>query len=190
MPASPPDKKARFLEAYAVCHPAIQRYCHALAYDRADVEDLLQDILLSAFRHFDELGNAEKLQHYLLRAARNRAISLGRKRRRRGEWTERNAEHLRAGGATGEQLADVHLLYRAIDKLPEAQRQAILLFEIADRPLKEVAEQLGKSPAAVKMLLQRGRAGLRKRLTDRGTSPAAGELALATLFLTAKLLTV
>lgn len=149
----------------------------------------MQDVLLSAFRHFDELRGPGKLQHYLLRAAHNRAVSLSRKRGKRpAALTEACTRRLRARGASPEQLMDVHLLYRAIDRLPQTQRRAILLFEIAGFSIREVATQLGKSEAAVKMLLQRGRAGLRRLLTDPQTGPShRGELTLATLFLTAQI---
>ena len=63
------------MAAYAACHDGFLRYCSALAFERMDVEDLVQDVLLSAFKKFEDLEEPEKLQHYLIRAARNRAVS-------------------------------------------------------------------------------------------------------------------
>ena len=70
--------------------------------------------------------------------------------------------------ASPEQLADVEILYKAIHRLPDAQRDAILLYEISGYPQVEIAELLDCSVPAVKMLLQRGRKRLRRLLTDPG----------------------
>ncbi|MEO0735006.1 MAG: sigma factor, partial [Bacteroidota bacterium] len=85
-------KQQRFLTAYRSCHEGFLRYCSALAFERMDVEDLVQDVLLSAYRKFDRLAEPEKLQHYLIRAARNRAISLRRSAARRAVLTELSTE--------------------------------------------------------------------------------------------------
>ena len=176
-------KHERFLAAYRQCHEGFQRYCSALTFGRADVEDLIQDVLLSAFKQFDQLEDPAKLQHYLIRAARNRAVSLHRKAGRTTDLTAAHDRGLTARGATPDQLADAHLLYRAIDKLPAKQRDAILLFEISGFSLKEVAASQGTTPASVKMRLQRGRAKLQKLLTDR---PRRDRPGLNALLLTAK----
>ncbi|MCC6542822.1 MAG: hypothetical protein IT225_11440, partial [Flavobacteriales bacterium] len=44
------DKRTAFMQAYEPCHAAFARYCAALAYGRMDVQDLMQDVLLSAFQ--------------------------------------------------------------------------------------------------------------------------------------------
>ena len=50
-----------------------------------------------------------------------------------------------------------------VEELPDAQRDAIVLHYWQQLPLKQVAETLGKSPAAVAGLLQRGLATLREK---------------------------
>ncbi len=170
------DKQNRFLAAYAKVHEGFMRYCSALSFARMDTEDLVQDVLLSAYNKFDALDEPEKLQHYLVRAARNRSVSLKRKRARtqvRGiegnsELSDTHRAKLAAKGASPEQLADVEILYKAIHRLPDAQRDAILLYEISGYPQVEIAELLDCSVPAVKMLLQRGRKRLRRLLTDPG----------------------
>ena len=70
------------MQAYAKCHEPFVRYCSALAYGKMDAQDLVQDVLLSAFHKFDAIQKKDELLHYLVRAARFRAISLWRIRRR------------------------------------------------------------------------------------------------------------
>ena len=130
------DKHHRFLAAYGKVHEGFLRYCSALAFERMDVEDLIQDCLLSAYRKFDDLADPNKLQHYLIRAARNRKVDLFRSAKRKASLTQLQGERLLARGATPEQLADVHLLYRAIHQLPAKQRDAILLLRNQRLPAK------------------------------------------------------
>ena len=40
------------MEAYEKCHEPFVRYCSALAYGKMDAEDLVQDVLLSAYQRF------------------------------------------------------------------------------------------------------------------------------------------
>lgn len=176
------DRHRRFMAAYRPCHDALTRYCSALAFERMDTEDLLQDVLLSAYRRFDDLADPAKLQHYLLRAARNRAVSLRRSRSRRAALTTAHADRLVAAGATPDQVADVHLLYRAIHRLPARQRDAVLLFEISGFSQSEVAALQGCTVAAVKMRLQRARRQLERLLNDGTAAPKT----LSTLLTTAQ----
>lgn len=184
MNTDPNNKQARFMAAYRACHDGFQRYCSALAFGRTDVEDLVQDVLLSAYKKFDDLDEPAKLQHYLIRSARNRAISLRRKTGRTAELTAAHDRTLLAKGARPDQLADVHILYRAIDRLPRKQRDAVLLFEISGFPLKEIAESQGTSAASIKMRLQRGRTKLAEMLREPGRRTSSSPL--STLLLTAK----
>ena len=48
-------KQKAFMDAYQGCHQAFLRYCSALAYGKMEVEDLVQEILLSAYKHFDKI---------------------------------------------------------------------------------------------------------------------------------------
>ncbi len=54
----------------------------------------------------------------------------------------------------------------ALGKLPDSQREAVMLHYLHGLPLSEVARQLARSPAAVAGLLQRGLKGLRKLMPD------------------------
>ncbi|MEM9259715.1 MAG: sigma-70 family RNA polymerase sigma factor [Bacteroidota bacterium] len=160
------DKQREFLKAYADCHDALLRYCTTAAFGKCDVRDLVQDVLLTAFKHFDSIAEG-KLLHYLLRAARNRSISLGRARKRQTETLAAEClERLRANGAAPDTLLDVEMLYRALQRLPEKQRSAIVLFEINGFSIREVAAIQNCSEASVKMKLSRGRKRLRTLLVD------------------------
>ncbi|MBS1546947.1 MAG: RNA polymerase sigma factor [Bacteroidetes bacterium] len=162
-----PDPRTAFMDAYAPCHAAFVRYCSALAYGRMDVQDLMQDVLLSAYSHFAQVRQKEELLHYLVRAARNRSISLWRSRRAKEPLAEAHANRLRAKGATPEQIADAGILYRAMGKLPALQREALVLFEVSGLSMAEVAAIQHTSEGTVKTRVSRARAALRNRLQGR-----------------------
>jgi len=154
------------MKAYEGCHDPFVRYCSALAYDKMDTEDLVQDVLLSAFRHWDKVEKKGQLLHYLIRAARNRSISIWRKRRRETNLKESHHERLRSQGVPADTMVDVHLLYKALDKLPSKQRDAVVLYEVSGFSMKEIAEIQQSSEGAVKVKVSRGRAKLRELMAD------------------------
>jgi RNA polymerase sigma-70 factor (ECF subfamily) len=57
-----------------------------------------------------------------------------------------------------------------VEQLPEAQRDAVILHYWQEIPLKQLAEILDKSPAAVAGLLQRGLATLREQASGKKLS--------------------
>lgn len=176
------DHRKAFTTQYAECHEAFLRYCSALSFGRMDVEDLVQDVLLSAYQHYPKLQDKSKLLHYLLRAARNRAISLHKRKKRQPAVIDAQARRLADRGASPEQLADVHLLYRALDKLVVNQREALILFELTGFSVREISALQGRSQAAVKMSLSRGRKRLANLLSD--PRPRTSSTSLSTYFQT------
>lgn len=171
--------------AYRACHERFTRYCSALAYGKMDTEDLVQDVLLSAWVHYERIREKGELLHYLIRAARNRSISLWRKRKFKTECLEKQHENFLAKGTSPEVLLDVQLLYRMLDKLPEKQRNALILFEISGFSMKEIADMQNSTEGAVKTKISRGRKKLARLLDDSSGGSSVGFLlrSAQTLFL-------
>ncbi len=71
-------RQNEFLEAYNKCYDAFVQYCSTLACDKMDVEYLVQEAKLSAYRNFDKIEKG-KLLDYLIRTARDIWISQGQK---------------------------------------------------------------------------------------------------------------
>ncbi len=163
-------KQQAFLKAYQACHEPFVRYCSALSYGRMDTEDLVQDVLLSAYSRWEQIEQRGRFLHYLIRSARNRSISNWRKRRFKAELTERHARRLLAQQVSPEVLLDIQLLYRTLDKLPEKQRDALVLFEVSGFSMKEIAEIQQTTVGAVKTKISRGRSRLRELLAEHTDS--------------------
>lgn len=169
-------KQKTFLTAYQDCHEPLLRYCSALAYGKMDVQDLVQDVLVSAYHHFDKIENKDQLLHYLIRAARNRSISIWRKRRHQTELLELHGERLSAQGVSPETILDIQLLYRMLDRLPTKQRDALVLFEISGFSMKEIAEIQSSNVGAVKTKISRGRKKLKQSMEDQSATSVSSLL--------------
>ena len=165
------------MQAYKACHEPFIRYCSSLTFGKMETDDLVQDVLLSAYHHFERIQKKENLLHYLIRAARNRSISIWRKRRFQQALLEQHTEHLASTGLSPETILDIQLLYKALDKLPAKQKHALILFEISGFSMKEIAAIQGSTPGAVKTKISRGRKALRELLQDEPTTrPLSGIL--------------
>lgn len=155
------------MQAYKPCHEPFTRYCSALAYGKMDVQDLMQDVLLSAFQRFEGIEKKDQLLHYLIRAARNRAVSIWRSGKRNTAINEQQVARLRERGASAEMIVDVGILYDTIASLPAAQRDALVLFEVSGLSMAEIAAIQGVNENAVKTRVSRARAAMRTRLEGR-----------------------
>lgn len=161
------DKRTEFMQAYHPCHEPFARYCSAIAYGRMDAQDLMQDVLLSAFQRFEHIQKKDHLLHYLLRAARNRATSIWRISSRSKALNEEQVARLKARGASPDQLIDVEILYKAMDRLPAQARDALVLFEVSGLSMAEIAVIQGTNENAVKTRVSRARAAVRGSLDGR-----------------------
>jgi len=169
------QKQAAFMAAYAPCHDAFIRYCTAVAYGKMDVEDLVQDVLLAAYEHFDNIIKKDQLLHYLIKVARNKIATRWRKSRYKTELLDPHKEHLLAQGALPEMLIDIQILYQALSQLPEKQRDAIVLFEISGFSMKEIAQLQNSQENAVKTRISRGRKRLRALMEEEQSTPASSK---------------
>lgn len=178
------DLRTEFMKAYEPCHEPFVRYCSALAYGRMDVQDLMQDVLLSAFQRFERIQQKDRLLHYLIRAARNRAVSTWRIGRRNTAFCEVQTNRLKERGASPDLLVDVGILYNALDQLPPVQRDALVLFEVSGLSMAEIAQIQGTNENAVKTRVSRARTAIRGLLDGRAR-PVRTELlhSLTTLLL-------
>ncbi len=138
--------------------------------DPSDVEDAVQDILLTvhAIRHtFDP---TRPFGPWLVTIANRRFIDrLRRQGRRRDREAPLMPEHesFAEPQANLEQRSDRHELEKAIDELPPMQRKAVQLLKLKEMSLKEASTESGMSIAALKVNVHRAVKSLRQILGDR-----------------------
>jgi RNA polymerase sigma-70 factor (ECF subfamily) len=175
-PLSPGLFEARylaFLETITHLRPSLHRYCSRMTGSVLDGEDVVQEALFQAYRKLDLLEEGRPLAPWLFRIAHNRCIDLLRRRRVReaaetdaGEpdWT---APIEPAGPALGRAVE--HLVLA----LPPKERACILLKDVFDYTLEEVAELVDSTVGGVKAALHRGRGKLAELPARPKPPPAA-----------------
>ena len=159
-----------FLATVETLRPSLHRYCARMTGSVADGEDVVQDALFHAYRRLDSFDDARPLKPWLFRIAHNRCIDLLRSRGVR-EDAESNVD-LDAtvwpddppGPALGRAIE--HLVIT----LPPMERACVLLKDVLDHSLDEIAELVGSTLGGVKAALHRGRAKLG---TSSGAMPRA-----------------
>ncbi len=164
------DRQAELLALAGELRPELHRYCARLMGSVIDGEDVVQDTLVRAFVALQELGLEEEtppLRAWLFRIAHNRALDLLRSR------TVRVAEPIDAAADVADQASQdpVEMLMRreavktAVSRfaeLPTLQRSVVILKDVLDESLSEIAALLDLTVDAVKGHLARGRARLRQ----------------------------
>lgn len=161
-----------------------QRQATAVAYrllnNMDDAMEIVQDAFLNAFDKLESLSEPGRFGPWLLRIVSN--LSLNRRRARmlrraasldaadeeNSDRPELNLADERTAGPEAQASAkDVQrLIAKALDELPEMQRQALVLFSIQEMPQKEVAAILGCSVEAVKWHVFTARKKLKDKLKD------------------------
>jgi RNA polymerase sigma-70 factor, ECF subfamily len=163
-----------FLETVAQIRPKLHRYCARMIGSAMDGEDVVQDALLDAYRRLDSWDDTRPMSPWLFRIAHNRCIDHIRRRDARAEAEDAAAEPGiseavdPAGPALGRAIE--HLVHH----LPPKERATVLLKDVFDYTLEEIAALTETTTGAVKAALHRGRAKL-------NASPPASQRAAATL---------
>lgn len=149
-----------FLETITQLRPGLHRYCSRMTGSVMDGEDVVQEALFEAYRKLDQYDEKRPLAPWLFRIAHNRCIDL---LRRRGARIEAETA---AMGPDSVMPVDPPVLGvgRAVERLvislPPMERACVLLKDIFDYSLEEIAELVSSTVGGVKAALNRGRSKL------------------------------
>lgn len=124
---------------------------------RAEVDDLVQDIFLHAYRKLDTLRDKAAFGPWIAMIARNRAIDFHRRSRETVEITDEMG-----GSNTSDSRANEIL--ELIRSLPDAYRETLVLRLVEGMTGPEIAGRTGLTPASVRVNLHRGMKLLRQKL--------------------------
>ncbi|MFM6852550.1 MAG: sigma-70 family RNA polymerase sigma factor, partial [Sphingopyxis sp.] len=117
---------------------------------------------------------------------RNIFLSDMRRNRFRGEWDDLTAERTLAAPASQDKQVELADLYRAMQLLPPAQREALILIGAGGFAYEEAAEICGVAVGTIKSRVARGRTALEAMINDgalprRSTQDQGGTAAMAML---------
>ncbi len=135
---------------------------YALTGDLEEAQDLLQEVMLRTWQRWDRVSQMDRPSSWARKVLVN--LAIGRWRKRRVRFNVREADMPTPAPGVG------HLdVARALRRLPVAQRNAVLLHDIAGMTVAEVAAEMGAPEGSVRGWLSRGRRTLAEAL---GISPA------------------
>jgi RNA polymerase sigma factor (sigma-70 family) len=152
--------------------PRLRRYARALTRDASSADDLVQDCLTRALGKAHLWREGTDLRAWLFTILHNQHVN--RVRRTIREGISVNAEEVEwALVAASNQYARVELreLGLALDRLPEEQRQVVLLVGLEGLRYEAVAEIMGVPVGTVRSRLSRGREALRQMMGGECEGP-------------------
>lgn len=130
--------------------------------------DVVAQTFLLAWRDLPKLREPARFEAWLFRIARNQAITAGRRRVNTAPLEAvGEARDEDAGGAPGARLeseASREEVQRALQQLPEEQRDVLLLRFVSELPHRDVASRLGRTEQATRALQYRALINLRRVL--------------------------
>ncbi len=162
-----------FLETIANLRPSLHRYCSRMTGSVFDGEDVVQEALFQAYRMLDSFDESRPLAPWLFRIAHNRCIDFLRRRgvRQDAETAVLESDQVMPVDPPGPALgrAVEHLVLN----LPPKERACVLLKDVFDYSLEEIAELVDSTVGGVKAALHRGRAKLPAEPAPRAARPAS-----------------
>jgi RNA polymerase sigma-70 factor (ECF subfamily) len=152
-----------------------------LAGDAAEAEDAAQEAFVRGYRGLKEFRMEAKFSSWMYRIAvnvcKNKMASRSWREARRSvalgaDGPEAAADAREAGGAAPSPAQELEAKARrariedAIARLPDEQRELVVLRDVEGRSYEEIAAATGLNPGTVKSRLNRGRGQLRAWLKD------------------------
>ena len=150
--------------AFARLHARYAHMVHAILLARlppSDAEDQVQEVFLIAWKKLSQLDDAALFGGWLGTIARHRAADAYRRQRP----TEPLADGLAdSRTATSSDVAEARTVLAAIQSLPEAYRETLVMRLCEGMSGPEIAEVTGLEPGSVRINLHRGMKLLREKL--------------------------
>jgi len=144
-----------------------------------EAEDLTQDVFLRVYRARHGYQPTAKFSTWIFTITNNLAMNARRKRKWRRTVTIEGRDSGPLGARPEEQLVQepgptasgqlqsgevAEMVRKAVDKLDDRQKMAVLLSKFEDLGYADIANIMGTTPTAVKSLLSRARTNLREML--------------------------
>lgn len=180
--------EAAFTELMRRTESASKRLAMSILRDPDAAEDAIQDAVTQAWEHVPGFLGESRFSTWLSRIVFNQCLMYLRRGKRRsfvaiedsGNEENRPVLHLQHPSLDPEQQLGreemIQLMREEVKRLPKLLREPLVMRDLEQRPLEEVAETLDISLAATKSRLLRARAELRERLRRH-----FGRLGMATL---------
>jgi len=146
--------------------PRLRRYARALAGNRDDADDLVQDTLERAWAKSALWRGVADMRGWLFGIMHNLHVDGVRRPRLATQSIDDDTPEVAMAPTQGERLAVLDL-QAALDQLPVEQKEIVLLVALEDMAYADVAKALGIPIGTVMSRLSRGRERLRALMDGR-----------------------
>ncbi len=159
------DDETGFDAFYSATNRLLLRQVYAMCGDMDEAQDCIQEAYLRAWQRWPRISNYEDPAGWVRQVALRLAVNRWhRSRNALRAWS-------RHGPAT--EVADIGaegmLLVEALRRLPVAQREALVLYHLADMSVDQIAAQVRAPLGTVKARLARGRIRLAQLLSEEAS---------------------
>ncbi|MDU0968889.1 MAG: sigma-70 family RNA polymerase sigma factor [Actinomycetaceae bacterium] len=139
--------------------PAMKTVASQLGPQPADIDDIVQESLIQAWQHLDQLDDPSAVRSWMLRLTARKAIDHGRRFKPHADIDVLDTVSSKEPPPSAAVVVSEgsQALLEAVRSLPESQRQVWWLREAADMSYEDIAHTLGISVASVRGRLARAR---------------------------------
>ena len=162
--SSPADQ---FRQDILALIPHLRAFAHNLCRSADMAEDLAQDALMKAWRSRDRFEPGTNLKAWLFTILRNEFYTQQRRSWRQTPWDEMKAQRIAAPSNPQHWALELSDATRALNELPEGQREALVLVSGAGFSYEEASAICGVAVGTVKSRVARGRLALADILDGR-----------------------
>jgi len=153
------EKCCNIHDAINKFHDVVLSYVKIRIRNQADVEDVVQDIMLKMFNAYSSDKKIVNLKNWIYTITNNTIIDYYRRNNNKSDLNIINEEE-------SELYTISEYIIPMINLLDEKYSQILLLSDIENIPQKEIAKKLGIGISATKSRIQRARKQLRELFTE------------------------
>jgi RNA polymerase sigma factor (sigma-70 family) len=147
----------------------LSRYCRSILHHPDDAADAVQNAMLKALAGLEREAPAGPLRPWLYRIAHNESIDLIRRRQRSAEDLVAEPPDVSDVSASTEVADQLQALFSDLRELPERQRGALLMRELAGLEYEQIGRVFATSSVAARKLVYEARVSLSAQRDGRST---------------------
>lgn len=154
------DRREAFVGLLMRHDRVIRAYLRSMLPSLADVDDLMQEVSIAAWRGFEKLDAPENFRVWACGIARIEYLRFRRNKARNRIVLGKEVEQLIADEGIAEltmRQRELEALEACVQKLPDERKHLVFDAYAGDRSMKTIAEAVGKTPDAVYQIISRVR---------------------------------
>jgi RNA polymerase sigma-70 factor (ECF subfamily) len=156
---------AAFTTLFKAHNQRIFAYCYKMLGSEEQAQDVAQEVWEKVIDLRKEPPLVENPVGFLMRITRNKCLDVIKLRKNNSSLSDLD-DHQHPFEEERESSDEEEIVLRALEKLPDEQREVLVLNIYSGYRFDEIAEMLGKSPDAIWARASRGRAALRKMVLE------------------------